>query len=144
MAILTDDEGNKYVAEFASYVVNFANLAPNGTAEGQIQIQADSAFRWISSAMYAVVASAAFTRNTQPVPNVTLQITDNGSGRVLFQPGPVPIPTVFGFGDLPFILPVPRQFKERSSVSFSVVNFDAAVTFSRLSLVLQGAKLFKL
>lgn len=136
------DEQQKYVAEYAVYGVNFLALAPAATAEGQIQIQADSAFRWISAAFYATIANAAFTRQTTPIPSVTIQITDNGSGRVLFNI-PVPVPAVFGFGDLPYILPVPRQFKERSSVSFSVVNFDAAVTYN-LRLVLHGAKLFRL
>lgn len=132
----------EYVAEYAAYTVTFTGLAPSVTAQDQIQIQADSAFRWMSGTFYATIANAAFTRQAQPIPSVTVQIIDNGSGRALFN-APVPVSSVFSpSGELPYILPVPRQFKERSSVSFTVANFDAAVTYN-LRLVLHGAKLFQ-
>lgn len=130
----------QYVQEYSAYAVSFAALAPGTTQNGAIQIQADSAFRWYSATLYATIANAAFTRQAQPVPSVNVQIVDTGSGRQLFSQA-VPVPSVFGYGDLPFILPVPREFKERSSVQFTVANFDAAVTYN-LTLVLIGAKLF--
>jgi hypothetical protein len=127
-------------ADFTTYEQDFLNLAPGVTSNQSIQIQADSRFVWTKATYYATIANAAFTNATQPIPSITIQITDGGSGRVLFN-NPVPIPNLFGTGELPFILPVKRVFLERSSIIMSVANFDAAVTYNlRLSFI--GAKEF--
>lgn len=130
----------QYVEDFTVYELDFTGLASGGTANGAIQIQADSAFRWNKAAYFATIANAAFVLSGQPVPNVAVQIVDTGSGRQLFNAS-VPVPSVFGRGELPFILPVSRIFKERSSIAVTVTNFDAAVTYNlRLSFI--GTKLF--
>lgn len=132
----------QYVEDFFVYDVNALALASAGVANGNIQIQADSDFKWISGVYYADIAGDAFTLTTQPVPNVTIQITDSGSGRQLVD-NPVPIPSLFGRGELPFVLPVPRIFRARSSIAFAFANFDAAVTYN-IRLALIGVKVFQL
>ena len=133
--------------DFTVYELDFVTgglgtIAPAATANGAIQIQADSAFKWIKASYYATIANAAFVQSTQPIPSLTIQVTDSGSGRQLFS-APMPIANVFGFGYLPFILPIPRIFLPRSSIAVSVTNFDAAVTYNlRLSFI--GTKIFQL
>ncbi len=128
------------VESFTIYELDFAALAPNITANGAIQIQADSAFRWTKATYAANLAAAAYVANTRPIPNVSILITDTGSGRQLFN-APVPIPNVFGLGELPFILPRDYIFEPRSSMTVQVANFDAAVTYNlRLSFI--GTKIF--
>lgn len=125
---------------FTVYELDFAALAAGATANGAIQIQADSAFRWTKSSYSANIAAAAFTANSRPIPNVTILVTDTGSGRQLFNTA-VPIPNIMGEGDLPFILPRDYIFEPRSSMSVSVSNYDAAVTYNlRLSFI--GTKIF--
>jgi hypothetical protein len=57
--------------------------------------------------------------------------------------GAVPVVNLFGIGEIPFILPVPRIFKARSSITVAVANFSAATTYNlRLSFI--GTKLFQM
>lgn len=126
--------------DFTVYEQDFLSLAPNTSSSQSIQIQADSHFEWIKGAYYATIANAAFLQSTQPIPSCSIAITDSGSGRALFNQA-VPVPSIFGSGGLPFILPVRRVFLARSSIQLTVSNFDAAVTYNlRLSLI--GAKVF--
>lgn len=130
------------VEAFTVYELDFAALASAGVGNGAIQIQADSAFRWTKATYSANIAAAAFLSGTRPIPNVTIQITDNGSGRQLFN-NPVPIPNIMGSGELPFILPMGYVFEPKSSMQVQVTNFDAVVTYNlRLSFI--GTKIFKL
>jgi hypothetical protein len=127
--------------DFFTYAINFANLPPGNTAEGQIQIQSDSDFELQKMAQFADIAGGAQTATTRVLPLVTLQITDTGTGRQVFQ-APVPIPGVFGDGQIPFILPVTKMFSRNASVAFSVANYSAATTYN-LRLLMIGAKIFK-
>lgn len=131
----------QYWEDFFVYDATFAALASLTSSQQNIQIQADSSFKWTAAAFYADIAAAAFTASAQPIPNVTIQILDTGSGRQLFQ-DPIPVPSVFGSGQLPFILPVPRIFKARSAIQLTAANFDAAVDYN-LRLMLIGTKIFQ-
>lgn len=132
----------QYFEDLFIYEIDFSALAPAAQANGVIQIQADSDFKWIKSVYYADIAAAAFTLTTAPVPSVTVQITDGGTGRQITS-NAVPVPSIFGRGELPFINPVPRVFRAKSSINITVANFDAAVTYNlRLSFI--GTKVFYL
>lgn len=131
----------QFVEDYFVYSVNFDDLDNGQSANGNIQIQADSDFKWISAVYYVTIADAVFTAEARPMPNITVQITDGGSGRQLFS-APVPVPSVFGQGVLPYMLPIPRIFKARSSIVFAVANFDAAQDNYNLRLALIGTKIF--
>lgn len=132
---------SQFVEDFFVYNVTFQDIAPGDTQQGNIQIQADSVFKWTAAAMQADIAAAAYTEATRPLPLCALQMVDTGSGRQLFF-NPLPIETIFGNGGLPFILPVPRIFMARSNISLTLSNFDVAVTYNvRLQLI--GTKVFK-
>jgi len=131
----------QYFEDFYVYTVLFAALLA-GTAQTEIiQIQADADFKWIKGTYQADIADAAFVESTQPVPNVTVQITDTGTGKALFQT-PIPIPTIFGRGTLPFILPIARIFSARSAMQFQANNYDAAVDYN-IYLQLIGMKVWE-
>lgn len=139
---ISDPFAEQHVEDYFVYNINFLALLSGASANGNIQIQADSHFKWISAVYHADIANAAFTANTRPIPNVTIQITDSGSGRQLVS-APVPIGDVFGTGQLPYLLPIPRIFMARSSIAFAVANFDAVVDYN-LRIELIGTKLFEL
>lgn len=126
--------------DFFVYDIDFAGIAPGGTANGQIQIQADADFELQKLAFFGDIAAAGQTEASRVLPLVTLQITDTGTGRQMFN-APVPIPALFGDGRIPFILPTTKVFSRNASVSFVLSNYDAANTYNvRLQLI--GAKIF--
>ena len=50
----------QYFEDFTVYEIDVAGLAPAAVANGNIQIQADSSFKWIKSTYTADIAAAAF------------------------------------------------------------------------------------
>lgn len=129
--------------DFFVYTLAFTggNVISAGTAaQGAIQIQADSDFELTKFTMFADIALAAETEATRVLPLVTIQITDTGTGRALFN-APIPIPAIMGDGRIPFILPVPKVFSANASVAVQLSNFSAATDYG-LRLCLIGAKIF--
>ena len=121
--------------DFYTYEAEALALAAGAAANDIINIEADSNFILQKLCYHADIAAAAFVESTQPIPNVTIQLTDTGSGRNLMA-NPVPIPSIFGFGRLPFILPNPRVFLRNSTIQVAFANFDAAVAYNiRLSFI---------
>lgn len=127
-------------SEFYTYGVTFSALASGTDASAIINIEADSYFKIQKLTYQADIAAAAQTDSSRVIPNVSVIITDTGSGRQLSNVS-VPIVAFFGTGEMPFILPTPKVFKPSSSISVKVSNFDAAVTYN-LRLSFHGAKLW--
>jgi hypothetical protein len=133
---------DQYIEDWWVEAVNIATLAAGATVNSNIQVQADSAFKLVKLGMVADLAGVTFTESTAPVPLITLQITDTGSGRNLFS-APVALKALFGNGQLPHILPVPRLFLPRSNISLQFTNYAAAQTYS-VRMAFEGTKVFKL
>lgn len=134
----------QWTADYYVYPIFFSSLAPGADAQGSIEIQADSDFEWLSSTYHAFnTAAPEQTADSTIVPPITVQIQDTGSGRNLFDL-PAVVSTVFGIGALPYILPISRIFRARSSILFTVSSFAAGggTTFG-LRLNLHGRKLFE-
>lgn len=129
------------VRDFYTYGLTFAALANGATATGQFTIEADSNFLWQYGAFFADIAAAAVTSGALIIPLVTVTIQDSGSGRQLMNSA-VPVPSLFGNGNLPFLLPTPRFFRAQTTVSVNVANFSAASTYN-LRLAFIGTKFFK-
>jgi hypothetical protein len=137
-----DPNTNGVIKEFFVYEEDFLALAIGTSAAGNINIQADSDFVLQKLTYFADVAAAGQTAATRVVPLATLQITDTGSGRNVMESA-VPITSIFGTGELPFILPTPRLFLARSTIAITVANFDAADAYNiRLSFI--GYKVYRL
>lgn len=135
--------GREYVArDLYVYEERFAatDLIAGATVNGQIDIQADSDFVWQKAAYFADISAAGQEAETRVVPLCRLQLIDTGSGRNLFEQA-VPVPSVFGTGELPFVLPVPRLFFARSTITLQVTNFDASNAYG-LSLSFIGYKAY--
>lgn len=128
------------IADLFSYELDFTGLLAGTSASGSFQIQANTDFRWTKSMFFADIAGAPQTFTGIVIPLITASIVDQGSGQT-FMATPVPVPSVFGLGMLPFILPVPRTFKGRSAVSVTVANFSAATTYN-LRLTFGGQRLY--
>ena len=132
---------NYMARDFFVYEIDFAALAPAASSTSSFSIQADSDFLWTSGTFFADIAAAAQTDSTRVIPLISLLITDTGSGRQLMNTA-VPIVSLFGNGQLPFVLPRQRLFRPNSNVTITANNFDAAITYNlRLSFI--GEKGFR-
>lgn len=131
----------QYVEDWFIYNLNVLGLAAGGTANANIQIDADSDFKLVKLGMNAAIPPVVeVTESLREVPQVTMMIVDTGAGRNLFN-APVAMGAIWGGGGLPFILPVPRIFKARTNISFTFVNFNTADTYD-LRMAFIGNKIF--
>lgn len=126
-------------SEWFVYAAAVTALAPGGTATDVVQFEAGSEFSLERLVMAADIAGAAQTFNTQVIPNVLVQINDQGNGKNLFAE-PIPISTICGTGTLPAILPFKRRFAPNAAVSFTFTSFEAAVTYANLRIIMSGYK----
>lgn len=114
-----------------------ATVTASGTGTDTIQIEADSNFilekmvHWTTvsglapnlSTATTILFTGGLTDQQIIQPNMLVQITDTGSGRNLMS-NPIPIPSTFGSGKLPFILPHPRIFLRNTTIQISFTNAD--------------------
>lgn len=126
--------------DFYIYEAEALAIAPAGSANDIINIEADSDFILQKLTYEADIAAATQTDSTRVVPLVTVQLIDSGSGRQLMQ-NPIPIPSTFGTGQLPFILPNPRKFLRNSTIQVAFTNFSAATTYN-IRLAFLGYKIY--
>ena len=124
--------------EFYTYGIDFSSLAASTDSSGIINIEADSWFIAQKLTYTADIAAATQTANSRVIPLCTILITDTGSGRQLSNIA-MPIPSIMGNGELPFILPTPKIFKPRSAISVKVANYSAATTYN-LHIAIHGSK----
>lgn len=123
-------------------------IPASGTQTATIQIEADSNFvlqklsyHCQAPAATALAASAlGLVEGQRIIPPVALQIVDTGSGRQLTA-APIPIPSLFGNGMLPFILPNPRLFMRNSTIQITFTNLDATNVYT-VRLALMGYKTY--
>lgn len=127
--------------DFFVYSASAVALAAGASQTVNFTIQAEADFMLSKMTMFADVAAAAQTESTKIVPLVSILISDTGSGRNLMDTN-VAIPNIFGYGDLPFILPRQRIFVANSVVNVTFTNFSAATTYN-LKLSFIGEKAFK-
>lgn len=135
--------GFAVMREFFQYQIPvFTNLAAGGgTVTNNLLIQADSDFEWSVGTYEFDLASAAVLINTQSLPNMTILLTDSGSGRQLSSAA-VPLPSLFGSFLMPNRLPITKVFKANSNIAVTAINFDAAVATGNLRLTMTGWKIY--
>lgn len=130
------------VRDFFTYNVEFSGIAAaGGTAQQDFTVMSDSNFLWQYGAFFADVAGAAQDDSTRVIPDVVVMIQDQSSGRNLMA-APVQVTSIFGTGQLPFLLPTPRFFRAQTQVVISVTNNSAATIYD-LELNFIGTKFFK-
>ena len=115
-----------------SYSSEVINLGASDNANDSINIQADSDFIIHKLTFFAIdngqATAAQQTDSTRIIPPVLVQITDQGSGRQIFQDA-MPIPNIFGTGSLPFILPSPRRVASNSVLAINYTNLSTTVAY---------------
>jgi len=136
------EDTRKFKRDFFIYESESLALVAGVSSNDTIQIEADSDFILQKLTCHTTLADATYVLQNTPIPNVSLLITDTGSGRQLMN-NPIPIPSFFGNGQLPFILPNPRKIAKNSVLNIAYTNFDAAQAYSvRLAFI--GYKIYEL
>lgn len=134
---------SKYMAkDFFVYQIPFTSaIAAGGQATNQVTLDADADFLWQKFTCYAAVGSDGQTESTRVVPGLSVIITDTASGRQLMNSA-VPLAALIGTGPLPFILPTPKIFQSRGTISAQLQNLTDNTTYSQVYLAFVGTKLF--
>lgn len=117
------------------------NIAAGAVATANVQIDAGSPFLIVSQSYDANTANAARASGTYVVPNAIVLLTDTGSSRTLMDVA-TPIPNIFGTGQFPYILPVPKLMQANSQLQVQVTNIDAAAGYN-IRLSFNGYKLYR-
>lgn len=139
--LAVQEEPFVYSAEFLA--ANTTSLAPGATGTFNINIQSDADFRILAAAYEADTGPGnPQVSSTVQIALVNVLLTDTGSGRN-FMDRPVPIPSIFGNGQLPFPWPMPKEMRARSTLQVQCTNFDNANTYD-LRLAFIGVKLYPL
>jgi hypothetical protein len=134
-----DIEAEYFVYQFPEFPT--ITLVPQ---QQQVIIQSNTAFEMREILYYYNVADAQFTQATRPVPNITLQLQDSGSGKNMFN-APAPIATVASHGEnRRRALNWTRIFSPNSTITATIQNFDVAVVTGNLFLTLIGRHLYRL
>lgn len=141
VGVFAPQKGN---TDYFIYPVYLASLAPADPATPvTVNISADSDFYWNATTYQVAIANAAFLDGTRPIPNITVQIQDNGSNRNLFQV-PVPMEGVAGRGEFPYRLVHPRLFTRSTTLTVTLDNYDAAATYVSIYFLMHGFKVYTL
>lgn len=131
----------KIAKAFFIYSVEFPAIAGGANETQTFNIEADSDFRLQMLTQFTTILAALQTDATRVLPVSVVLITDTGSGRN-FMDFPQPINNLFGTAEDPFVLPYPKIFPARSTVSISMTNLTGATTYNTV-LSFIGNKLYK-
>jgi hypothetical protein len=139
--------GNSYIPkgprDIYGYPFTFLALAPAGTASQQVTIEQDGDFFLNTINATALVAAAATptTHATNILPNVTIQLVDQASGRNLFF-APVPLASLAGTGEFPGRLIHPRRIQRSGTLVLQIASYDPTTTYATLIITLLGFKVY--
>lgn len=120
--------------DFFVYPINFLLVGAGAVVNQVLTFDASSDFTWYYGAYAADMNGAAQTINTRTYPLADILITPNDTAAQLMQ-GPVPITSLFGNAESPFVMPAPRIIPARTSITFQLTSRDAANLNVRLSLI---------
>jgi hypothetical protein len=135
----TLDDGGYLKKDFFTYetfLPEGSTLTAGNSTTSTFNVDGDSDFFWLKFAQYVAESNGVIA-----VPGVDIIITDTTSGRDLMN-GQVPLSSIAGTGQLPFILPVERFMSAKSTIKVQYFNVGGEdITRMRLSFI--GIKAFK-
>lgn len=129
-----------YIPDLFTYQIDFntaggSNIAAGANATGSFTVQAGQIFLWQQACYIADTIQATLTDATRLIPLCTVQLSDSNSGKNLSNSA-VPVPSMFGTAQLPFVLPNPRVCYPQTVMSALVTNYAAATNYNlRLSFI---------
>lgn len=123
---------------FYVYTVDIAAVSEGASGTGSFTVQADSDF--VIQQLTGVAQLVDNTIIASPI--ATVQITDTGSSFNLFS-APTHWTAIFGTGQLPFILPVPRLLAANAKVNITVNCIEEGASDNHYQIAFIGHRLYK-
>lgn len=117
---------------FHSHSLLYAAIAAGANSPQSFQVETDYDFYWIKAQFFAY--DGAGTATKLPLATVLLQ---DGSTKQQLSNANVPVPALFGSGEIPYILPSPHLVKAGSTFNATVFNISAATVYT-VYLVFSG------
>lgn len=127
--------------DFKYQTPTIASLAAGASQQVTIQFDQNSTFNWLRTTYAVNIAGDAEEASLLILPEVTLQITDQGSG-MSFMNAPIPLYTIAGTGQLPYVLPTPQLIQPNASFIYAFHNYSAASTYINLAVQFHGYRIF--
>lgn len=120
-----------------------ASLAPGASQQRTIQFDQNSSFNWLRTTYSVNVAGDAEEASLLILPLVYLQITDQGNG-MSFMNSPIPLYTMAGTGQLPYVLPTPQLIQPNASFIYQFTSYAAGggSTYINLQVQFHGYRIF--
>lgn len=117
-----------------------AGVGPGAAANLSFNIAGDSDFFWQK---FTVVAfgSPAVAASLTSVPAVSLLLTNTTTGRQ-YSSAAVPLSSMAGNGQFPFILPQITLWQKKSTIQIQLQNLSTDTTYSNIQLTFHGIKAF--
>jgi hypothetical protein len=106
-----------------------------------VQIEADSDFEILKRMVFFSADAFAGLIPLNDAPLMTVQMTDTGSGRDLFNT-PILLSNAFGNAQFPFIMQQTKIFSARSVIALTLNNIST-VDYRSVQLAFSGRKIFK-
>lgn len=128
----------EYVSNFI-YSVESGSINAGTATTDSVTIQADSDFVCEKITIHEADGGSGYTFSNFLIPTITVQLTDVGSGRALFDE-PVYLSAIAGNGFLPYNLPVPHRFSANSKIQASFVNPSSGTDYTNVIMYLHGYK----
>lgn len=137
-------DGTSYRAKnYFTYVTPdlSASLAPAASTTFSFNVDGDADFFWTKFTAFADTANDGTTYSAQELPDVTVLITNNATGRN-YSNNPVSLPSLAGTAQLPFILPMVTYWQAKATITIAVANVSDNKTYTRLQLQFHGIKAY--
>lgn len=127
--------------DYFVYPVALGSLAAAAIATVNTPISADSDFYLTALSYFSEIAGGAQTDSSRVIPLLTVQFTDTGSGRQLFNQA-APLHAIAGDGPRPYRLIHPRLFRKSTNIQTQATNVSAGTTYATTFICLIGFKLY--
>lgn len=117
------------VRDWFSYTRSFQFSASGQVLTDSIPIQADADF-----VLVKIMHTSTENTNVQTIQDggALITIKDQADGRDLMDSA-VPLDSISGRGQLPFILPYPHRFKRNNSIALTLTNRGSSTALIRLT-----------
>lgn len=123
-----------------AYVIDFLPIAGAASAEGSFTVENEADFDLEQLTYFAEIQGGIQTESTRVIPVVTVSLSTVDTRKLNFKA--VPVPALFGTGQVPFIFKRPKRLVARSQLIAQVTNRVAGTAYN-LWLVFIGTKIYR-
>lgn len=131
-----------FVLQPYTQTFSIASLATGASTTVNSNIDSSAPFVWNRTTYFCDIAGALQTDANRVVPMITVQLTDTGSKRQLFDISQ-PFNNIAGYGGIPQLLEQPYLFQPNSNITGAFTCYAVAgTTYTNIFLTLLGYRIY--